>query len=88
MNLIRECGVRQKQNKTKGIKMQPHQQRVVEEKNELFEKITKLQGFLLSQMFQKLSTNEQNLLKMQYATMVQYSEILGMRIETFNDGVV
>jgi hypothetical protein len=69
-------------------KMQPHQQRVVEEKNELFEKITKLQGFLLSQMFQKLSTNEQNLLKMQYATMVQYSEILGMRIETFNDGVV
>ncbi len=68
--------------------MQPHQQRVVEEKNELFEKITTLQGFLLSQMFQKLSTNEQNLLKMQYATMVQYSEILGMRIETFNDGVV
>ena len=68
--------------------MQPHQQRVVDEKNELIEKIIKLKGFLLSQMFQKLSTNEQNLLKIQYATMVQYSEILEMRIETFNDGVV
>jgi hypothetical protein len=67
--------------------MKPHQQRVMDEKNELSEKIKKLEGFLMTSLYDNLSTNERNLLKMQYFTMMQYQEILGMRIAVFGEGV-
>lgn len=64
--------------------MQPHQQRVVEEKKELDEKAKKLSDFIgNSSSFDELDSVEQELLKVQNDIMWQYSEALGRRIELF-----
>ena len=63
---------------------QPHQERVVTEKNELDEKAKALSSFIgSSDVFAKLDTAEQERLKEQNDIMWRYSEILGKRIAAF-----
>ena len=67
-----------------GLALQPHQQRVVDEKNELDTKANALSQFIgLSPIFEKLDAAEQERLKLQNDLMWQYSEILGERIANF-----
>jgi CRISPR/Cas system endoribonuclease Cas6 (RAMP superfamily) len=64
--------------------MQPHQQRVVDEKSELDDRIGKLRTFIVeSPIFVKLDSAEQNRLNRQYSHMRAYSDILGERIAAF-----
>ena len=64
--------------------MQPHQQRVVDEKTELDKKATALSNFIgTSQIFVTLDLAEQVRLREQNDVMWQYSEILGARIAAF-----
>lgn len=64
--------------------MQPHQQRVVDEKTELDKKATALSNFIgTSQIFVTLDLAEQERLREQNDVMWQYSEILGARIAAF-----
>lgn len=64
--------------------MQPHQQRVVEEKADLDVKVAALQKFIAeSPMFEKLDLGERWRLTTQSHIMVQYSAILGERIQAF-----
>ena len=64
--------------------MQPHQQRVVDEKAELDKKATALSQFIgHSDIFTKLDAAEQERLREQNDVMWQYSEILGKRIAAF-----
>lgn len=65
--------------------LQPHQQRVVDEKTELDTKATALSKFIgESAIFPTLDAAEQELLKEQCELMWQYSEILGARIAAFS----
>jgi len=64
--------------------MQPHEQRVVDEKKELDEKLTKLTSFISSSpIFSGLDPVDQDLLRDQRGTMNSYSEILAQRIARF-----
>ena len=66
--------------------MQPHQQRVVDEKKDLDEKLSKLEVFIYeSPVFSTLDGNEQYRLRKQSGTMKDYSRILGERIAAFKD---
>lgn len=70
--------------KQEEITMQPHQQRVVDEKAALDEKATALSNFIgTSPIFETLDPAEQERLKEQNDVMWQYSEILGKRIAAF-----
>ena len=65
--------------------MQPHQQRVVTEKQELDEKIAKLKAFIdASEIFKALPLMDRLLLDDQYALMILYTRVLGRRIERFD----
>lgn len=61
----------------------PHQQRVIDEKAELGEKIHKLVDFLESPLFAGLPVDEQLRLKRQTVAMDQYFTILAERIAAF-----
>ncbi len=64
--------------------MQPHQQRVVDEKTELDERARKLSSFIgENPVFQTLDYNEQERMKVQNDLMWQLSEVLGQRIAAF-----
>lgn len=64
--------------------MQPHQQRVIDEKAELDKKANALSEFIgNSPIFETLDPAEQERLKEQNDIMWQYSEILGARIAAF-----
>jgi len=64
--------------------MEPHQQRVVDEKTELDDKREKLSAFKASNpLYVKLPEDEQHRLSRQLAVMTEYSEILGERIGAF-----
>jgi hypothetical protein len=63
--------------------MQPHQQRVVDEKADLDAKIEKLTTFVGGLVFESLSPPEKNWLTQQLNVMGQYSSILGERIAAF-----
>jgi hypothetical protein len=64
--------------------LQPHQQRVVEEKQELDKKARALSDFIgNSDFFPTLDPAEQERLKEQNDVMWQYSEILAARIAAF-----
>ena len=64
--------------------LQPHQQRVVDEKAELDERATKLSAFIgLNPIFEKLDAAEQERMKVQNDLMWQLSEVLGARIAAF-----
>ena len=63
--------------------MAPHQQRVVDEKNELDEKLTKLEAFFSNPLWATLPSDEQARLSRQSEVMREYSDILGERIAAF-----
>ena len=66
------------------MELQPHQQRVVDEKSELDKKAHALSGFIgHSPIFETLDAAEQERLREQNDVMWQYSEILGARIAAF-----
>ncbi len=66
--------------------MQAHEERVVTEKRELDEKLSKLKAFCFdprSPIFDALSPEDRDLLEDQYTVMEKYSVILGKRIARF-----
>lgn len=63
--------------------MEPHQKRVLEEKEELDGRITKLSDFSNGSIFSSLPADEQERLKKQFSIMRDYSSILGDRINAF-----
>mgnify|MGYP001618052627 CR=1 FL=1 len=64
--------------------MLPHQQRVIDEKQELDERAKKLSDFIgMNSAFTKLDPAEQERMKEQCEIMWEYSEILGRRIAAF-----
>lgn len=70
--------------------MQPHEERVVAEKRELDEKLSKLKAFCFdpgSPVFSKLSPEDRDLLENQYSVMEHYSKILGLRIARFQGAI-
>ena len=63
--------------------MQPHQQRVLDEKKELDEKREKLGEFKQTDRFAALPWQEQERLNTQAHIMTMYSAVLGERIANF-----
>jgi len=63
--------------------LQPHQQRVVTEKEELAEKLTKLLEFFQTPIFAGLSEAEQSRLRNQARFMDGYAAVLEERIAAF-----
>lgn len=61
----------------------PHQQRVVDEKNDLDDKLSKLSAFFDNPIFGKLAVDEKQRLVRQEAAMDAYSKVLGERIAAF-----
>lgn len=68
---------------SKEKKMLPHQQRVVDEKAELDDKLAKLKAFKESDLFNSLEIEDRVLLIVQCTYMREYSKILGKRIDRF-----
>lgn len=67
----------------KRVKIQPHQQRVVDEKAELDERRSKLLAFFNTDLFRRLDQAEKDRLRTQHSVMGVYSEVLGQRITAF-----
>lgn len=65
--------------------IQPHQQRVLDEKEALDDKLTKLIAFFSTKIYDELTMQEQELLKLQSSYMQSYSNILAERIALFKD---
>ena len=63
--------------------MQPHEQRVVDERDDLIAKMRKLSDFMAGQVFSKLPYEDRKLLEIQYSTMVAYRDVLSTRIGRF-----
>lgn len=64
--------------------IQPHQQRVIEEKADLDAKITRLADFIVfSPTYKILGSAEKDRLNRQHAAMRTYSGVLRERIEAF-----
>jgi len=66
------------------MSLQPHQQRVVDERADLDDKRSKLNGFFDSTVFSGLPKDEQSRLWRQIEVMDDYSRILGERIAAFS----
>lgn len=67
--------------------MQPHQQRVVDEKNELSDRLEKLLGFIGTDFYNSIPKKQQELLVLQSKAMLDYNSILGQRIYLFEETV-
>ncbi len=65
------------------MKAEPYQQRVIEEKQQLDERLGRLNDFFTTATFHQLDDDEQYLLKRQAEVMKEYSEILEERIDGF-----
>lgn len=63
--------------------MQAYQERVVEEKRELDEKLAKLDTFANTEQYAALSVKEQTQMTRQLCIMHNYSKVLGDRMEAF-----
>ncbi len=57
-----------------------HIERMKEEHKQLMEKVTKLKDFRTSEQFKKLDTLQQQMIIIQYTTMISYIETLATRI--------
>lgn len=66
------------------MNLQPHQQRVVEEKDQLSERLSKLVAFFQTPMFGTLSEAERSRLRNQARFMDGYAAVLEERIAAFN----
>ena len=65
--------------------MQPHQQRVVDEKAELSDKTDKLEAFLGGSIYVGLPPAEQSRLTRQHRIMQLYEQVLSERISSFTE---
>ena len=65
--------------------MQPYQQRVVDEKSQLDDKLTALKAFWDNPLFATLPDDEKQRLERQSVVMEEYSNILGERIANFKE---
>jgi hypothetical protein len=64
--------------------MLPHQQRVIDEKNELFDKIDKLDVFIKTNpIFGQMEEQDKKLLEEQLQHMSAYWGVLKQRVEAF-----
>ena len=63
--------------------LQPHQQRVVEERAELEDKLGKLQAFITGERFASVPDAEQGRLVLQHKLMESYALVLEQRIAAF-----
>ena len=64
--------------------MLPHQQRVVDEKNELFDKVEKLDAFIKTNpIFLQMELQDRQLLEEQLKHMNAYWNVLRQRVEAF-----
>ena len=63
--------------------MQPHQERVVTEKNELDDKRQQLTAFIGGELYRTLDAVDQSRLNRQLEAMTLYANILGERIGAF-----
>jgi hypothetical protein len=63
--------------------MQPFQQRVIEERRELRDKLDKLNEFVETAMFNKLPHVEKGRMLRQRSLMADYAEVLDERIANF-----
>ena len=63
--------------------MQPHEQRVVEERDDLLTKMRKLSDFMGGQIFSNLPYEDRKLLQIQHHAMTAYAEVLSTRIGRF-----
>lgn len=63
--------------------MQPHEQRVLDERNDLGEKMRKLDDFLASDTAGLITLEERSLLQIQKAAMSGYWHTLNARIARF-----
>ncbi len=63
--------------------MQPHQERVLQEKAELDERLAKLTAFLETDTYHALPDEDKELLRLQWALMCDLSDILAKRIARF-----
>jgi hypothetical protein len=63
--------------------MQPHQERVVAERQDLKTKIERLSAFTTSEAFSFVGGEERERLRRQLTAMKQYEEVLGERIGAF-----
>lgn len=70
-------------DKEKFDKLPEFQQRVIQEKEELDSKISKLESFIKGDTFKTLNVTDSTLLELQYLSMIQYSQILTKRIGLF-----
>lgn len=61
----------------------PHEQRVVQERDELREKLDKLTQFFNSETFRALSEVEKHFMFKQHTAMVEYCTALDLRIGLF-----
>lgn len=61
----------------------PHQQRVIDEHNELWERLEKLRAFLKTDLCLSLPFAERGRLVRQEKIMTEYSDVLLDRIEAF-----
>ncbi len=66
-----------------GTNMQPHQQRVIDEYKELFDRTRKLAEFFDTKIFTSLDPKEQDRLTRQWQHMQQYGQVLSERISAF-----
>ena len=72
-----------KANSVKYQRMTDWQKRVVDECEELCNKVVKLEAFINTPEFAKIHVREQELLKLQYETMFRYGALLNLRIEGY-----
>lgn len=63
--------------------MEAFQERVIQERIDLGEKLIKLNGFMRSSTFTSLDEYEQERLRRQYEAMITYADILEERINRF-----
>jgi hypothetical protein len=64
--------------------MEPHQQRVIDERRDLDDKLSKLNAFMSENaIFDGLPEEDRRLMRLQGHAMAQYSGILAARIERF-----
>jgi hypothetical protein len=63
--------------------LQPFQVRVIEERKDLDDKLTKLNTFIVGDKFMDLPDEERLRLRRQASAMEEYSKILGDRIAAF-----
>jgi hypothetical protein len=71
-------------NKESKPKLLDYQQRVIDEKNKLDEKVKRLTQFVGTKPFNELPNTDQYLLKRQREVMLEYASILQSRIERFD----